>query len=219
MIQDYNGHAVVDLSGARIGTVERSYVDDTGAVRVVGVKMGTLRPKHRLVPVDDAIVEKNALTVPYPKRLVEASPEAETDDTLEAETLARVRAYYAGAAGGRPQMPDHGPDAEDTRQRDPDVPPRPAAVPEAQRADTPETAGPLSAEAGALGQVRDLGDTIEVPIVEEKLVKRPVVKEVLRIRKSTITEQQEVSEDLRKEDVDIDHDGDVAIQDETRQRS
>ena len=32
MIEDYNGTAVVDAAGETIGTVERSYVDDDGAV-------------------------------------------------------------------------------------------------------------------------------------------------------------------------------------------
>jgi uncharacterized protein (TIGR02271 family) len=60
-------------------------------------------------------------------------------------------------------------------------------------------------------QVRDLGDVIEVPIVEEEIVKRPVVKEVLRIRKSSTSEQQTVQDTVRKEDVEVISEGDVPV--------
>ena len=63
--------------------------------------------------------------------------------------------------------------------------------------------------AGERGQVRDLGDVIEVPVIEERMVKTPVVKEVLRIRKRSVTEQRTVSADLRKEDVDVVKEGDT----------
>jgi len=59
--------------------------------------------------------------------------------------------------------------------------------------------------------VRDLGDVIEVPIVEEEIVKRPVVKEVLRIRKSSTSERQTVQDDVRKEDVEVISEGDVPV--------
>ena len=59
--------------------------------------------------------------------------------------------------------------------------------------------------------MRDLGDVIEVPIVEEELVKRPVVKEILRIRKHTVTDQQQVDEEPRKDDIEVDREGDVDV--------
>jgi len=58
-------------------------------------------------------------------------------------------------------------------------------------------------------QVRDMGDVIEVPIVEEEIVKRPVVKEVLHIRKSSTSEQQTVQGEVRKEEIEVDEEGDV----------
>jgi len=52
-----------------------------------------------------------------------------------------------------------------------------------------------------VGEVRDLGDVIEIPIVEEEVevIKRPVVKEVLRIRKRRVTEEHTVEADVREE--------------------
>ena len=220
MIQDYNGDAVVDATGERIGTVEQSYVDDAGTVRAVGVKIGTLRTKHRIVPVDDARREKDRLTVPYTKRMVEESPDADAGDTLEGEMLERVRAYYAG---DRQEAGVHAPGARpatsQTRQPAATAEQREAPADDTHEADTREAAASLSDEARELGAVRDLGDTIEIPIVEEEIVKRPVVKEVLRIRKSTVAEQQNVEADLRKEDVEIDREGDVEIRVEDRRSS
>ena len=62
-----------------------------------------------------------------------------------------------------------------------------------------------------IGRIRDQGDVIEVPIVEEEIVKRPVVKEVLRIRKDQITEHQQVSDTVRREELAVDRKGDVDL--------
>ena len=58
-------------------------------------------------------------------------------------------------------------------------------------------------EGQQLGEPLDRGDVIEIPIVEEVLVKKPVVREVVRIRKRTVTESRTVEADVRHEDVEI----------------
>ena len=206
MVQDYNSAAVVDATGERIGTVERSYVDDAGTVRVVGIKMGTLRAKHRLVPVDAAVREKDELRIPYAKQTVEESPDVDVDDTLEGETLERVRAYYAG---GR----------ERVQQDQPTVQEREATVRDVGRTAARAVPDARAEDAQEMSRARDRGDVIEVPIVEEELVKRPVVREVLRVRKGTVTEHQQVNEELRREDVELEREGDVGLRgDEHRRR-
>ena len=205
MVQDYDGTAVIDAAGDKIGTVERSYVDDTGAVRMVSIKMGILRAKHRLVPVDEVQPEEDTLRIPYTKQVVEDSPDVDADDTLEGETLERVRAYYAG---GRERVAH---DRSTVQERE-------ARVRDVGQAEARDVAAVPAADVQEMRQVRDRGDVIEVPIVEEELVKRPVVKEVLRIRKSTITEQQQVREDVRKEDLEIDRHGDVDVHVEDHER-
>lgn len=105
MIQDYDGASVIDVAGHEIGTVERSFVDDRGAVRIVEVKIGRLLAKHRLVPVQDADETAAGLKVAYTKQVIEDSPDASSmEDTLTGVTLERVRSYYAGvsASGTRP---------------------------------------------------------------------------------------------------------------------
>lgn len=58
------------------------------------------------------------------------------------------------------------------------------------------------------GEVETLADgSISIPILEEELVitKRVVVRERIVIRKETTIEHEQVSAELRKEHVDIDH--------------
>ena len=50
---------------------------------------------------------------------------------------------------------------------------------------------------------------IELPIVKEELVKTPVVKEVLRIRKTTLAEQQSVGGEVQKEHIEVKEEGDT----------
>jgi hypothetical protein len=219
MIEDYDGADLLDATGERIGTVERSYVDDGGTVRFVEVKMGGLRAKHRLVPADRLERTDDALRAPFGKDVVEASPDASAaGDTLEGRTLDEVRSYYA--PGG-----DEGTGTADETAAQPatEVQPRAASTlgsesdegmtgkakrtMEQVREELPGAgsgAGEGQDDAGSIGQVRDLGEVIEVPIVEEELVKRPVVKEVLRIRKSSVTDRQSVGGEVRKEDVEVD---------------
>jgi hypothetical protein len=179
MIPDYHGAVVLDAAGERIGTVERSYVDDCGTVKFVEVKIGGFRAKHRLIPSADAQSGHGGLAVPYTKDVIRASPDAASaGDTLEGELLEQVQAYYAGSRTSG------------------DVA-------------TSTTAAPAEDAGRRSGGVRDRGDVIEIPIVEEELVKRPVVKEVLRVRKDQVTEQQTVEANLRKEDVEIAQDGDA----------
>jgi hypothetical protein len=78
-----------------------------------------------------------------------------------------------------------------------------AAQPSPESEESPQTGGTAGDE-----------EIIEIPVIEEQLVKQPVVKEVLRIRKSAVGEQQTVREALRKEEVEIERDPDVAVHEE-----
>ena len=227
MVQDYDGTAVVDAAGEKIGTVERSYVDDTGAVRVVSIKMGRLRAKHRLVPVDDVRPEEDALRIPYTKQVVEDSPDVGVDDALEGETLEKVRAYYGSGrerlAHDRATVQEREAAVQEreaaVQEREAAVQERQATVREVGEAEAREVAAVPAAAEPEMGQVGDRDEVIEVPIVEEELVKRPVVKEILRIRKHTVTDRQQVDEALRKEDIEIDRQGDADVRVDDQRRS
>ena len=57
----------------------------------------------------------------------------------------------------------------------------------------------------AAGSKTDEEDQVVVPVAREEVVirKRPVVKEVLRIRKVVVEEEEVVETDVRKEEVDV----------------
>jgi hypothetical protein len=145
--------------------------------------------------------------VPFSKAVIEDSPDASsTGDTLEGDLLDSVRAFYRGDVAEA--SVDGSGDEEEA-----------GALPVGE-ADTGDDTGssqdiPISENTGDSGQtvgtVRDMGDVIEVPIYEERLVRQPVVKEVLRIRKTPQTQQQSVEADLRKEEVEVVKEGDVVV--------
>ncbi len=223
-MDDYDGAQVIDAGGDHIGTVDRTYVDDNETPRFIEVKMGGLLPKHRLVPVDQAEMTDDGLRVPYVKDMIEESPHIGRNDSLEGDTLEGVRSYYASGDGIEDTAPDEAPGRQEVVRQDAVTEEIPAVAPIAessnqaaasparsestnQAASPPvitESSGDHDADSPMVtGQIRDLGDVIEVPVMEEILVKKTVVKEVLRIKKSELTETQMVSGDIRREDVEV----------------
>lgn len=211
-MQDFNGADVIDSNGDKIGTVERTYDDAEGTPRFVEITMGSLFSKEqRLVPVESAQLNDDGLQVPFSKGVIEDSPDASSaGDTLEGSLLDDVRAFYQGDVAEAPA------DTTDDGEQAGAVPVGDAGS-EANTSDDTESDqnSEASQDTGnggqTVGTVRDLGDVIEVPIYEERLVKQPVVKEVLRIRKTPQTRQQSVEADLRKEEVEVEREGDVAV--------
>ena len=70
---------------------------------------------------------------------------------------------------------------------------------------------------GDSGQVETLEDgSLSIPVFEEQIVveKRLVVRERIIVRKHTVYEEHVVSADLRREELDIEVDGDVSVADE-----
>ena len=203
MMQTYDGAKVVDAQGEPVGTVERSYVDDSGTVRLVEVAIGSFFPTYRLVPVADAQLRDSRLAVPYTKDMIVESPDASlTRATLEGELLERVWAYY-------------GPDGEstDVAMASSDVAPSEdvTVAPAGQAGAWDDTSERAPDTARRIGEVRDRGDVIEIPIVEDEVevVRRPVVKEVLRVRKVQVTEQKTIDTTVRKERIEVAQDDDV----------
>jgi len=239
MFTDYDGADVFDTEGNKVGTVERTFVDDAGTSRLVEVKLGSLFAKHRLVPVEDAEVGDKGIQVPFSKAVIEDSPDAShIEDSLEGDLLDRVRGYYnPGSGDGTSEETEDADLADRSAAADRSVAARPITEDGSEDEDTAgdtdratgiverqpgtvashvDTADVPTSDSERVGDIRDLGDIIEIPIVEEELVKRPVVKEVLRIRKTSGTETQSVGSDVRREDVEVTKTGNVeAITDET----
>jgi hypothetical protein len=198
MTGDYNGSQVIDVNADEVGTVEESYEDSEGTIRFVKVKIGSLFAKHRLVPTEEVETTGNGIQVPYSKDAIDNSPDASAaGEMLDGDLLEEAQAYYAAGPKIAHVIDDSSvgdePDAASVLpgQNQPEV----AVVPSDQN----------QAADVQLGEIRDAGDVIEIPIIEEQLVKRRVVKEVLRVRKRDVGEQQTVSAQVRKEDIEIDN--------------
>jgi len=55
--------------------------------------------------------------------------------------------------------------------------------------------------------IRDVGDYIEIPLVEEVLVKKQVVREVIRVRKTELVSTEQVEGTVRAEDIKVETTG------------
>jgi hypothetical protein len=231
MLEDYDGADVYGADGEKIGSVDHTYVDANNVPKYVGLTMGGLIRKHRLVPLDEAETADDGLHVPFTKDAVANSPDAsDADGDVPADLLDGVAAYYGGLGTGGAvsgdaaddedgaDLQDDGPSFSDrvsgavqgiknavTDERDD------TAGPDSASRDTSETTDSIPSVGGQVGQVRDLGDVIEVPVVEEEIVKRPVVREVVRIRKNQTSDVQTVEGDVRSEDVEVIPSGDVTV--------
>lgn len=217
MTDDYDGVEVIDGAGEHIGKVERTFVDDSNAPRFVEVKFGTLLPKHRLIPSSVAdLTDDGELQVPYTKDVIEASPDAPKSDTLEPADLDEITAYYR---------------SDDESQSENEMQVESVAVPTdaegqsvASASEPPpgrqfdivdESAGALQVgdevPAGLEAPIRETADMVEVPVLEEVLVKKTVVREILRVRKSDLVEHQTVEGDVRKEDIEVDDEAGAVV--------
>jgi uncharacterized protein (TIGR02271 family) len=98
------GVDVVDQDGDRIGAIEDIYYDDaTGEPEWVGIGTGIFGLKRRVVPVEGARLEDGQLRVPYDKDMVKDSPDVDSDE-IAPTTERDLYAYYgvtssAGAGG------------------------------------------------------------------------------------------------------------------------
>ena len=78
-----------------------------------------------------------------------------------------------------------------------------------------DTSEPAPDTTPRVGEVRARGDVIEIPIVEDEVevIRRPVVKEILRVRKHQVTEQKTIDTTVRKERIEVAQGDDVVARD------
>ena len=89
-----SGH-VVGSDGEKIGRVGQVYVDDaSGRLSWVTVKTGLFGTRESFVPMDDASVSDDTVTVPYDKAMIKDAPHAEPGEPLSVEQEDELYAYY-----------------------------------------------------------------------------------------------------------------------------
>ena len=89
-----SGH-VMSSDGEKIGKIGEVYVDDaTGHLSWVTVKTGLFGTRESFVPMDNASISDDTITVPYDKTMIKDAPHAEPGEPLSVEQEDELYRYY-----------------------------------------------------------------------------------------------------------------------------
>jgi uncharacterized protein (TIGR02271 family) len=227
------GAPVVSNDGEQIGEVEEIFLDnETGKPEWVSLSTGMLGTKHALVPLEGAEVQKNAISVPYAAGQVKDSPKVDAAE-ISQEQEQEIYAHYGLAYGESRSdsgLPEGGAptssttdEAEFVRSEEElsvgkqqvhagtarlrkwvETEPVSADV-ELQREAARVTREPINEPVSGA----EIGDQeVEVPLSAEQATvqKQTVAKERIGVEKDVETETQTISDDVRRERVEIDGD-------------
>jgi uncharacterized protein (TIGR02271 family) len=208
--------------------------EDTGKPEFALVKTGLFGTGSRFVPLQQAQIEGDQVRVNFTKGQVKDSPDFSTDGDLSQDQEAQIYSHYglayseARSDSGLPQGTPSGPTTDNAMTRSEEelhvgterretgrVRLRKYVVTEnvtktvpVQREEVRVEREPITD--GNVGQAMSGPDISEeeheVVLTEEQPVveKRTVPKERVRLEKDTVTDQETVSEDVRKERIDTD---------------
>jgi sporulation protein YlmC with PRC-barrel domain len=96
----YAGYEVYDRDGENIGRVGDLFVDKDDRLQYIGVKIGLLRTRSVLIPMDVVRVdgERRVIEVSQPKSKVEEGPTFDDAGEITPEFEERVRSHYEHGA-------------------------------------------------------------------------------------------------------------------------
>ncbi len=90
------GQEVYGSDGDKIGTARQVYADDqTGRPEWVTVTTGLFGTKESFIPLADASLSGNGITVPYTKAFVKDAPNIDEDGHLSPEQERQLYDYYS----------------------------------------------------------------------------------------------------------------------------
>lgn len=208
---------VYTADGEKIGHVGDAYYDDdSGRLECVAVAGDALGFAKRVIPVEGATLDDDGLHLPYARDQIEASPEHDDEwgDEVDDERYRRVSDHYRGRSGDAEVVRSEEELAVGKRsvetgkvrlrkwvetepvEMDVELKKETARV-ERERIDEP-------APGARLGE-----EEVEIPLHREEAVvqKQTVAKERVRLEKDVQTEQEHVSDEVRRERVDVDEAG------------
>ena len=260
-VRSWQGAAMVDPGGDKIGTVESIYVDDrTGEPEWALVNTGLFGTKSSFVPLAQASGSGDQVQVPYDKQLVKDAPRIDTDQHLSEAEEQRLWTHYgldygtgheSGTTAGYTDTADRdgdgiydqvqdtavgrdtsGPTTDDAMTRSEEelrvgtqtrergrARLRKYVVTEEQQVTVPvqreevrverepitdanldaATSGPAISE-----EEHEVTLHAEEPVVE----KRAVPRERVRLDTETVTDERQVAEEVRKEQIEVEADHD-----------
>jgi uncharacterized protein (TIGR02271 family) len=180
-VRSWQGRTMVDRDGDRIGEIDAIYVDDqTGEPEWALVNTGLFGTRSTFVPIAQATARGDQVQVPYEKQLVKDAPNMDPDGHLsEQEEQELWRHYgleYAGyAAAGTTGDTDT---ARATTYEDRDTVGR-------------DVSGPTTDDAMTRSEE------------ELRVGTQPRERGRARLRKSVVTEQQQVTVPVQREEVRV----------------
>ena len=228
-----SGGNVVGADGQKIGSIGQVYVDDsTGEPSFVTVKTGLFGTAESFVPLQDATVTGSDIRVAYNKTEVKDAPRVDPDERITPEEEQRLYAHY-GISSPRVHTSgteSTGPATDDAMTRSEEQLKVGTRKEEAGRArlrkyvvtENVTQTVPVSREEVRVEREpitdKNVGAARSGPNISEEEhevvlhQERPVVEkeavpvERVRLGTETVTDQETVSEDVRKEQIDTDLD-------------
>ncbi|HEY4728806.1 MAG TPA: PRC and DUF2382 domain-containing protein, partial [Actinomycetes bacterium] len=94
-VQSWQGRTMVDPAGDKLGTIDAIYLDDdTGQPEWALVTSGLFTAKARFVPLAGAQATGDSVQVPYDKDQVKNAPTMEADGSLSQDEEAELYRHY-----------------------------------------------------------------------------------------------------------------------------
>jgi uncharacterized protein (TIGR02271 family) len=227
-VRTWEGRTLVDRDRTPVGSINAIYLDDrTGQPEWALVNTGLFGTRSTFVPIAQAAAIDENVQVPYDKRLIKDAPRVDVDQHLSEAQERQLWRHYGfdyDRAGRRPARDDAMTRSEEelqigttqrergrvrlrkyvtTEQVQQAVPVRRERVrlerePVTDSNQHAATSGPELSEAEHEVVLRE-----EEPVVEKRVVPR----ERIRLGKETVTGEERVAEDVRREQIELD-DGD-----------
>jgi uncharacterized protein (TIGR02271 family) len=219
-VRSWQGATMVDREGDRVGAIEAIYLDDqTGQPEWALVNTGLFGTRASFVPIAQATAHGDQVQVPFEKQLVKDAPNLDPDGHLsETEEQELWRHYGLEYASGDAMTRSEEELRVGTQTRERGrARLRKYVVTEAQQVTVPVQREEVRVERepitdANLGAATD-GPAIseeehEVTLREEEVVvdKRAVPKERVRLGTETVTDQRQVAEEVRKEQIEVEGD-------------
>jgi uncharacterized protein (TIGR02271 family) len=220
-IDNLMGRDIYGSDGAKIGTAVQVYADDeTGQPEWVTVRTGLFGTKESFVPLAEASVSGDRITVQYDKAFVKDAPSIDEEGHLSEDQEQELYAYYNRSNDDR--------DDTTTRSRTGYDQSRDSAGLTTDDAMTvSEERLNVGTERREAGRARlrkyvvteNVTQTVPVQREEVRVEREPITEsnrpvaqketvpvERVRLDTDTVTEQETVGEDVRKERVDVEGD-------------
>lgn len=233
------GYDVVDANSDRIGELDCIWSDDSGRPEFIGVKTGWIFGKTHVVPAQQVHVNeaRQRIRLPYSESQVRNAPTFAADSDLSDAQEDEVYTYY-GVASRRGARAETGGAVDTPRSSDreslklseeelrvgkrevevggvrlrkivrTEIVNRPVELKREDVVIERVPAGDATPGAEAFSD-----DEIYVPLRQEEAVleKHARVREEVRARKDVETRQENVSAEVRREDVEIERSGDARV--------